>query len=558
MGRQPFIDNPHPYGYPSPVKTASHAERKSATIKLGAFNGTNVPLETHLAKLRNCADYYGRDEYDRLCHLKASLEGSAAAILWELPSGCSEVDLLRILRNRYGNQEQIERFRFELRFRRRKKGETIQALHQDVCRLLALSYPGETGSLSRIVARDAFIDSLGDPEMRIRILEKDAKSIDEAYAIAARYEAYAMAAAENDTSEEGNRRRARTVNARQPATSTDSEWQRRMESSISALQTCIQSLLQQKPLGLSTVPSTGVRPPATTSYPPIGQLTTAMQPQPSYSSTEPPTSAATTTRANRRPNLPRRCYQCGGEDHLLRNCPVKNLQPPTVGLPTAAVPSATTTAHVMGAVSPAGESEAYLEVTIRQKGGKVLNVAAILDSGCNMSVIPAKYCRNTVRPADIKLYAANGTEIPVNGKARMQMSIEGLKLNADVLVSDCIDEFLLGIDFLRAIGCQWDFATGTVNIKGRKIRLRSRRSSVNIRRVYVADNVIVEKRSVANVPVKLMLTSLRSVPCNWLLEPKLINDSLLVARTLLSHEAVGATVRVVNPSDKAVIVKNGQ
>jgi hypothetical protein len=71
-------------------------ERRSSTIKLGAFTGSNVPLETHLAKLCNCSDYYGWSAVDRLCHLKASLEGNAASLLWELPSDCSEKELLGI------------------------------------------------------------------------------------------------------------------------------------------------------------------------------------------------------------------------------------------------------------------------------------------------------------------------------------------------------------------------------------------------------------------------------------------------------------------------------
>ena len=47
----------------------SHFEHKSATIRLGAFTGAQ-PLETHLARLKNCAQYYGWDESDRTCHLK--------------------------------------------------------------------------------------------------------------------------------------------------------------------------------------------------------------------------------------------------------------------------------------------------------------------------------------------------------------------------------------------------------------------------------------------------------------------------------------------------------
>ena len=225
----------------SPARTGGRGDRRAATIKLGGFSGTNVPLETHLAKLRNCSEYYGWSSSDRLCHLKASLEGNAAAILWELRDDCSEADLLDILRSRYGDREQIERFRFELKTRRRRKGETIQALHQDVCRLLALSYPGETGSLSRVVARDAFLDSLNDPEMRIRILEKDAKTIEEAYAIAAQYEAYLAGSLSSD---DGDRRSVRVVNSRTDSVDSDRDSQRRLEATVAKLQDSLGSLMQ--------------------------------------------------------------------------------------------------------------------------------------------------------------------------------------------------------------------------------------------------------------------------------------------------------------------------
>jgi hypothetical protein len=88
---------------PSPSSTSqkdvqpvtSRAERRPATIKLGAFDGS-TPLVTHLAKLKNCSEFYGWSSTDRVCQLKASLEGSAATILCELPTDCTEDELLRI------------------------------------------------------------------------------------------------------------------------------------------------------------------------------------------------------------------------------------------------------------------------------------------------------------------------------------------------------------------------------------------------------------------------------------------------------------------------------
>ena len=60
------------------------------------------------------------------------------------------VDLLKA---RFGSENQAERFRAELRSRKRGKGESLQKLYQDVCRLMSLVYQGESSILSDIVGR---------------------------------------------------------------------------------------------------------------------------------------------------------------------------------------------------------------------------------------------------------------------------------------------------------------------------------------------------------------------------------------------------------------------
>ena len=140
--------------------------RKSLpTIKLGTYDGS-TPLETHLAKLENCADYYRWAPRDRLCHLKASLVGQAGEVLWQVKFDATEADVVKLLRNRFGNVNQTERFRAELHTRRRRKGESIQNVYNDIRRLLALSFPGQTGELVEVIGRDAFLTALGDQALR--------------------------------------------------------------------------------------------------------------------------------------------------------------------------------------------------------------------------------------------------------------------------------------------------------------------------------------------------------------------------------------------------------
>ena len=82
----------------------------------------------------------------------------------------------------------------------------MQTVYQDVRRLVALAYPGQVGELIEIVARDAFLDALGDQSMRVRILEKEPANLDAALKIACRLEALGCSASDHSFDESGNRK----------------------------------------------------------------------------------------------------------------------------------------------------------------------------------------------------------------------------------------------------------------------------------------------------------------------------------------------------------------
>jgi hypothetical protein len=119
------------------------------------------------------ARYYNWDSVERLCHLRVSLDAAAGQILWELSDDASEKDLIDMLQNRFGSQCQLERFRAELRNRRRRKDESCQSVYNDVRRLLALSFPGKSGELYEVIRRDAFLDVLADRTLRNRVLDQN-------------------------------------------------------------------------------------------------------------------------------------------------------------------------------------------------------------------------------------------------------------------------------------------------------------------------------------------------------------------------------------------------
>jgi len=164
------------------------SRRVLPTLKLGLYNGSTC-LKTFLAKFANCSGYYDWDDRERLCHLRASLEGPAGQVLWDAGQQSSVDEVIKLLQNRFGSLNEEERCRTELKARRRRRGESLQCVYQDIRRFMALAFRGQTGPLWEIIARDAFVESLGNPTLRLRVLEWDPETLEQALKLASRLEA---------------------------------------------------------------------------------------------------------------------------------------------------------------------------------------------------------------------------------------------------------------------------------------------------------------------------------------------------------------------------------
>ena len=175
------------------VQTAAPGESEAGKpknlLKLLPYNGEES-LETFLAKFDYMAKYLKWKETDKFFHLCASLEGPAGQVLWGLKPDATADSVISLLRTRFGNELQIERFRAELRARRRRRGEPLQSLYLDITRMVALAHPTSVPDLTRHIAKEAFINALGDDKLQIRVMDKQPTTIEEALGIAGRLEAY--------------------------------------------------------------------------------------------------------------------------------------------------------------------------------------------------------------------------------------------------------------------------------------------------------------------------------------------------------------------------------
>jgi hypothetical protein len=94
------------------------------------------------------------------------------------------------LRDRFGGKCLEEKFQNELRCRRRTKNESIRELAQDIQRLMTLAYPGERSKLSEHLARDSFLIALDDPEMELKVREREPEDLESAVKLAQRFEVF--------------------------------------------------------------------------------------------------------------------------------------------------------------------------------------------------------------------------------------------------------------------------------------------------------------------------------------------------------------------------------
>jgi hypothetical protein len=118
----------------------------------------------HLAKIHACTCYNAWDEQDKFAHLQASLVQGAAQCLWYVNSSTNQNldQLINLLKSRFGSEDQAEKLRMEIKLRRRRAGESLQVLYQEIKRSMALAYPGPSNPTTDIVSRDAFLDALDD------------------------------------------------------------------------------------------------------------------------------------------------------------------------------------------------------------------------------------------------------------------------------------------------------------------------------------------------------------------------------------------------------------
>jgi len=162
-----------------------------------------------------------------------------------------------------------------------------------------------------------------------------------------------------------------------------------------------------------------------------------------------------------------------------------------------------------------------------------------------------------LRPTTKRAFAANSTEIDLAGETELNLKIGDLELPTKAIVSDNIEEGLIGFDWLERHDVFWGFGIGRVSIDG-KIFTLSPKAEGGSRccQVVVQEDIVVPSFSEAIVPGKIVygaeqiarFNSASTEKLELVVEPREVRDGLCVAGTVIPQRCHNVPVRVVNTS----------
>jgi len=102
-------------------------------LKPPKFDGVK-PFETFWAQFKNCAEYNQWNKRQKLVYLRNSLEEDVANILCNYGEEVTDSlsSMTKTSKRRFGGKAQADKYRIEIRNRRRKTEDSLQSLHVDI------------------------------------------------------------------------------------------------------------------------------------------------------------------------------------------------------------------------------------------------------------------------------------------------------------------------------------------------------------------------------------------------------------------------------------------
>src|SRR6218665_664524 len=268
-----------------------------------------------------------------------------------------------------------------------------------------------------------------------------------------------------------------------------------------------------------------------------------------------PTSAYSWQTPTRQPKHQknRHCYVCNSGRHFSNQCPHREETTAKEVYGDAQENAEMDEPNIVKKSLVKGPTSAYIKAQIRGK-----TVSCLLDSGSESSILSDKFIRERdLRSSQRTLLAVNNSEVCVLGEAKVKMNVGGMCVSLPALVSTEVDGVVLGLDWMKRNRLSWRFQDSFVRLAGRRIPLHFRLEPARCRRMAVARDVDVPPLSEQHVEAYAILPDLAPNDSSWATRPTVLNTGLVVAGAVLPKRTTGLTMRVLNPTDRAIRLKKG-
>ena len=156
-----------------------------------------------------------------------------------------------------------------------------------------------------------------------------------------------------------------------------------------------------------------------------------------------------------------------------------------------------------------------------------------------------------------QVLAANNSPIRIYGETNLPFFLGDHCLWTAALVSEDVEEVMLGSDWLRDYGCVWDFGTGNLCIDGRLAVTLTRRGHIKCRRVLVQEFKEIPPRSQVDVKACVTVLSIREPTEDVIVETRQLKPGLYVGRTLLPADHHDQKVCVANTTGRPQLISAG-
>ena len=231
----------------------------------------------------------------------------------------------------------------------------------------------------------------------------------------------------------------------------------------------------------------------------------------------------------------RKCFNCGSEDHLKRDCHLLTREPSDGRGRGSQV-------HEIR-MAPLGD-HAFVKTIVR-KGNKETCISMLLDSGANTNILAQKYahlCKSHVRPTKTCVTSATGEQVCILGEADLHFQIAGIKFCERFLISDDVSDCILSLKFLQNHAITWNFAQNTIVIQNREIPLQKVTQKSRVRKIFAVEKTVIPAGSEMCMPVKALFTRAADIKACWLADVGVVQNTVVTARTLMSNSILTALI----------------